>query len=213
MYAHSSRERYPFLDPPLGRRRSAHPPHESWPWAFSDVAGRSIGGICAMPGRRKPTAGKGRSSRPPTRPFPIFTSDLLPQLRLPISPSPFRISLSLWRPPASSRPPTHPATKMMTRRGSPATVIKKSAKAGPKATKVHPKNTAAPMAGQLGAGWRPGQEGWMGGARQLRSRLGVATRPREGRGAMSPPDPREGEGGHRNPWYRSARLPLRKPRR
>lgn len=49
-------------------------------------------------------------------------------------------------------PPTHPATRMITRRGSPATVIKKSAKAGPNATKVHPKNTAAPMAGQLGAG-------------------------------------------------------------
>lgn len=83
----------------------------------------------------------------------------------------------------------------MTRSGSPATVIKKSAKAGPKATKVHPKNTAAPMAGQLGAGWRPGQERRMGRARQLGSTRRVATRPREGRGAMSPPDPGEGVGG------------------
>ena len=83
MYAHSSRERDPFLDPPSGRRRSAHPPHESWPWAFSDVAGRSIGGICAIPGRRKPTAGKGKSSRPLTRPFPIFTADLSPPTQAP----------------------------------------------------------------------------------------------------------------------------------
>lgn len=90
---------------------------------------------------------------------------------------------------------THPATRMMTRSGSPATVIKKSAKAGPKATKVHPKNTAAPIAWQLGAERRPGPERRMGGARQLESPRGVATRPRKGRGAMSPPDPGEGEGG------------------
>lgn len=82
----------------------------------------------------------------------------------------------------------------MTRSGSPATVIKKSAKAGPKATKVHPKNTAAPIAWQLGAGWRPGQGRQIGGARQLESPRGVATRPRKGRGAMSPPNPGEGEG-------------------
>lgn len=84
----------------------------------------------------------------------------------------------------------------MTRSGSPATVIKKSAKAGPKATKVHPKNTAAPIALQLGAGWRPGQERRIGGARQPESPRGVATRPRKGRGAMSPPNPGEGEGGN-----------------
>ena len=83
---------------------------------------------------------------------------------------------------------------MMTRSGSPATVIKKSAKAGPKATKVHPKNTAAPIAWQLGAGWRPGQGRQIGGARQLESPRGVATRPRKGRGAMSPPNSGEGEG-------------------
>lgn len=78
---------------------------------------------------------------------------------------------------------------MMTRSGSPATVIKKSAKAGPKATKVHPKNTAAPMAGLLGARWRPGQERRRDEARQPGSPRGVATRPREGRGAMSPRTP------------------------
>lgn len=39
----------------------------------------------------------------------------------------------------------------------------------------------------------------MGGGRQLGSPLGVATRPREGRGAMSPPDPGEGEGGTPKP--------------
>lgn len=161
MYAHS-RERYPFLDPALGRRRSAHPPHESWPSASSDVAGRSIGGICAIPGRRKPTAGKGKSSKPLGRPFPIFTSDLSPPTQAPKLAQPLP-ALSLWRPPASCRPPTHPATRMMTRRGSPATVIKKSAKAGPKATKVHPKNTAAPMAGQLGAGWKARPRGVDGG--------------------------------------------------
>lgn len=87
----------------------------------------------------------------------------------------------------------------MTRSGSPATVIKKSAKAGPKATKVHPKNTAAPIAGQLGAGRRPGQERQMGGAHPPGSPRGVATRPREGRGAMSPPGPGEGEGGAPKP--------------
>lgn len=78
-------------------------------------------------------------------------------------------------------------------------MIKKSAKAGPKATKVHPKNTAAPMAEQLGAGWKPSREGWSGEARQLGSPLGVAARPREGRGAMSPPDPGEGEGDTQTP--------------
>lgn len=163
MYARSS-ERYPFLDPPVGRRRSAQPPHESWPWASSDVAGRSIGGICAIPGRRKPTAGKGKSSTPLTRRFPIFTSNLSPPTQAPKLAQPLPdLSLSLWRPPASRRPPTHPATRMMTRRGSPATVIKKSAKAGPKATKVHPKNTAAPMAGQQGAEWKAWPRGVDGG--------------------------------------------------
>lgn len=110
----------------------------------------------------------------------------------PASSSPFPIS------PLGALPslpdPTHPATRMMTRSGSPATVIRKSAKAGPKATKVHPKNTAAPMAGQLGAGWRPGRERQMGGARPLESPRRVASRPRKGRGAMSPPGPGEGEG-------------------
>ena len=109
----------------------------------------------------------------------------------PRSSSSFRISL-FGVLPRLPNPLTYPATKIMTRSGSPATVIKKSAKAGPKATKVHPKNTAAPMAGQLGAGWRPGQERGRGGARQLGCPGGVATRPREGRGAMSPPDPQEG---------------------
>ena len=129
----------------------------------------------------------------------------------PRSSSSFRISL-FGVLPRLPNPLTHPATKMMTRSGSPATVIKKSAKAGPKATKVHPKNTAAPMAGQLGAGWRPGQERGRGGARQLGCPGGVATRPREGRGVMSLPDP-PGRRGYRNPRHKSARLPLRKPRR
>lgn len=39
----------------------------------------------------------------------------------------------------------------------------------------------------------------MGAARQLGGPRGVATRPREGRGAMSPPDPGEGEGGAPKP--------------
>ena len=69
----------------------------------------------------------------------------------PRSSSSFRISL-FGVLPRLPNPLTYPATKIMTRSGSPATVIKKSAKAGPKATKVHPKNTAAPMAGQLGGG-------------------------------------------------------------
>lgn len=116
----------------------------------------------------------------------------------PTSSSPFPISLP-DQPSRVSPTPTHPATRMMTRSGSPATVIKKSAKAGPKATKVHPKNTAAPIAGQLGAGWRPGQERQMGGARPPESPRGVATRPRKGRGAMSPPGPGEGEGGAPKP--------------
>lgn len=94
---------------------------------------------------------------------------------------------------------THPATRMITRRGSPATVIKKRAKAGPNATKVHPKNTAAPMAGAGGRGGGLAQ----GGKWEERVRWGsprrVATRPHEGRGAMSPPDPGEGEGGTDTP--------------
>lgn len=51
------------------------------------------------------------------------------------------------------------------------------------------------MAGQVGGGWGPDQDRQMGEARQLGSPRGVATRPHEGRGAMSPPNPGEGEGG------------------
>lgn len=164
MYEHR-RAKDPFLDPPLGpaevstapspvlalgllwRRREGHRGNQCDPWKAETNCGN----------RQNTQTPDSTLSNLHLRPVsPNSCSQAQPS-----SSSLFR-NHSLRHPPASPRPPTHPATRMMTRSGSPATVIKKSAKAGPKATKVHPKNTAAPMAGQLGAGWRPGQELRMG---------------------------------------------------
>lgn len=75
-------------------------------------------------------------------------------------------------------------------------MIKKSAKAGPKATKVHPKNTAAPIAWQLGAGWRPGQERRMEGHASWRVRVGWRRDPVRGAVQCHPRTPGKGKGGH-----------------
>lgn len=108
---------------------------------------------------------------------------------------------------------THPATRMITRSGSPATVIRKRANAGPNATKVHPKNTAAPMTGQLGAGGSPGQGRQKGAARRGKVRVGRRRNPTRGAVQCHPRTPGKGKGGHRNPGRRSARPRLRKPKR
>lgn len=132
----------------------------------------------------------------------------------PVPPAPSVSSFSLRLAPS---PPlaTHPATRMITRSGSPATVIRKRAKAGPNATKVHPKNTAAPMTGQLGAGGSPGRGRRVGAARRGAGGVRAGRRRNPTRGAVQchPRTPGKGKGGHRNPGRRSARPPLRKPKR
>lgn len=145
---------------------------------------------------------------------PIF-SDFCPPTQVP-KPAPVPPALSA---PFSLRsapsPPldTHPATRMITRSGSPATVIRKRAKAGPNATKVHPKNTAAPMTGQLGKGGNPGQGRRMGAVRRGGVRVGRRRNPRRGAVQCHPRTPGKGKGGCRNTGRRSARPRLRKPKR
>lgn len=118
----------------------------------------------------------------------------------PVPPAPSVSSFSLRLAPS---PPlaTHPATRMITRSGSPATVIRKRAKAGPNATKVHPKNTAAPMTGQLGAGGSPGRGRRVGAARRGAGGVRAGRRRNPTRGAVQchPRTPGKGKGGAPKP--------------